>query len=105
MATVIDLFSRRILGNAMGAHHDAGLVVAALNMAAVTRDGDVVGVIWEYISANFANACARWRVRQSMGRVGSCFDYAVVEATFFTIDVEYVHRRPGRYTPHGESPG
>jgi transposase InsO family protein len=33
------LYSRRILGYAMGAHHDADLVVAALNMAAVTRGG------------------------------------------------------------------
>ncbi|WP_165949818.1 IS3 family transposase [Micromonospora sp. KC207] len=33
LATVIDLYSRRILGYAMGVHHDAGLVVAALNMA------------------------------------------------------------------------
>ncbi|GAA4574396.1 hypothetical protein GCM10023176_41370 [Micromonospora coerulea] len=32
LATVIDLYSRRILGYAMGAHHDTGLVVAALNM-------------------------------------------------------------------------
>jgi putative transposase len=44
----------------MGAHHDAGLVVAALNMAAVTRDGTVDGVIFhsdrdseEYTSADF----------------------------------------------------
>ena len=28
-----------------------------------------------------------------MGRVGSCFDNAVAEATFSTIKVEYVHRR------------
>jgi transposase InsO family protein len=46
LATVIDLYSRRILGYAMGEHHDAGLVVAALNMAAVTRGGDVAGVIF-----------------------------------------------------------
>ncbi|MGW0778325.1 DDE-type integrase/transposase/recombinase [Streptomyces sp. NPDC002835] len=45
-ATVIDLFSRRLLGYAMGAHHDADLVVAALNMAAATRGGDVRGVIF-----------------------------------------------------------
>ena len=102
LATVIDLYSRRILGYAMGAHHDAALVVAALNMAAVTRGGDVAGVIFhsdrgsEYTSADFANACARWRVRQSMGRVGSCFDNAVAEATFSTIKVEYVHRRQFR---------
>jgi putative transposase len=69
LATVIDLYSRRILGYAMGAHHDAGLVVAALNMAAVTRGGDIAAVIFhsdlgsEYTSADFAKACARWRVR------------------------------------------
>ncbi len=99
LATVIDLYSRRNLGYAMSAHHDAGLVVAALNMAAVTRGGNVEGVIFhsdrgsEYTSADFARACNRWKVRQSMGRVGSCFDNAVAEATFSTIKVEYVHRR------------
>jgi transposase InsO family protein len=102
LATVIDLYSRRILGYAMGDRHDAGLVVAALHMAAVTRGGDVAGVIFhsdrgsEYCSADFARACARWKVRQSMGRVGSCFDNAVAEATFSTIKVEYVHRRQFR---------
>jgi putative transposase len=63
LATVIDLYSRRILGYAMGEHHDAGLVVAVLNMAAVTRGG-LAGVIFhsdrrsEYTSADFARACA-----------------------------------------------
>jgi putative transposase len=76
LATVIDLYSRRILGYAMGDRHDAGLVVAALNMAAVTRGGQVAGVIFhsdrgsEYSSAEFAKACGRWDVRQSMGREG-----------------------------------
>lgn len=40
LATVIDLYSRRLLGYAMGNHHDADLVVATLNMAAATRGGD-----------------------------------------------------------------
>ena len=31
-----------------------------------------------------------------MGRVGSCFDNAVAEATFSTIKVEYVHRHQFR---------
>jgi transposase InsO family protein len=44
LATVIDLYSRRLLGYAMAAH-DADLVVASLNMAAATRGGDVRGVI------------------------------------------------------------
>ncbi len=46
LATVIDLFSRRLLGYAMGDRHDADLVVAVLNMAAATRGGDVRGVIF-----------------------------------------------------------
>ncbi|GGT34953.1 hypothetical protein GCM10010207_38840 [Streptomyces atratus] len=46
LATVIDLFSRRLLSYAMSAHHDADLVVAALNIAAATRSGDVRGVMF-----------------------------------------------------------
>lgn len=46
LATVLDLFSRRLLGYAMGAHHDAALVGASLKMAAATRGGDVDGVIF-----------------------------------------------------------
>ncbi|AJC60740.1 transposase [Streptomyces sp. 769] len=43
---MIDLFSRRLLGYAMGECHDAEPVVASLNMAAATRGGDVRGVIF-----------------------------------------------------------
>ncbi|MFD0289718.1 DDE-type integrase/transposase/recombinase [Streptomyces lutosisoli] len=46
LATVIGLLSRRLLGYAMGARHDAGLVVVALHMAAATRGGNVRGVIF-----------------------------------------------------------
>jgi putative transposase len=99
-ATVIDLFSRRLPGYAMGAHHDAELVVASLNMAAATRAGDVKGVIFhsdrgsqaEYCSRRFGRACRRWGVTRSMGRVGSCFDNAVSEAFNSVLKAEYVHR-------------
>ncbi|WP_405541098.1 IS3 family transposase [Streptomyces phaeochromogenes] len=98
LATVIDLFSRRLLGYAMGARLDAELVVAALHMAAATRGGDVRGVIFhtdrgsEYGSRRFRRACHRLGVFQSMGRVGSCFDNAVSEAFNSVLKVEYVHR-------------
>lgn len=98
LATVIDLFSRRLLGFAMGERHDAELVVASLQMAAVTRGGDVKGVIFhsdrgsEYVSRRFKRACRRLGVTQSMGRVGSCFDNAVSEAFNSVLKVEYVHR-------------
>ncbi|WP_329353066.1 IS3 family transposase [Streptomyces sp. NBC_01261] len=98
LATVVDLFSRRLLGYAMGARHDAELVVAALHMAAATRGGDVRGVIFhtvrgsEYVSRRFRRACRRLGVFQSMGRVGSCVDKAVSEAFNSVLKVEYVHR-------------
>ncbi|MFL4953234.1 IS3 family transposase [Streptomyces sp. MMS24-I31] len=98
LACVIDLFSRRLLGYAMGQRHDAELVVASLNMAAATRGGDVKGVIFhsdrgsEYHSRRFRRACRRLGVTQSMGRVGSCFDNAVSEAFHSVLEVEYVHR-------------
>ncbi|MGN9913929.1 IS3 family transposase [Phytohabitans sp. LJ34] len=99
LATVIDLFSRRLLGYAMGAHHDADLVVASLNMAAATRGGGVEGVIFhsdrgsEYTSEAYETACGRLGVLQSMGRVGSALDNAAAEAFNSTIKVEYIHRQ------------
>ncbi|MFF8423460.1 IS3 family transposase [Streptomyces sp. NPDC015680] len=98
LATVIDLFSRRLLGYAMGERHDAELVVASMNMAAATRGGDVKGVLFhsdrgsEYVSRRFKRACRRLGVTQSMGRVGSCFDNAVSEAFNSVLKVEYVYR-------------
>ncbi|MEV7325251.1 IS3 family transposase [Streptomyces sp. NPDC093970] len=98
LATVIDMFSRRLLGHATGTRHDAELVVASLDMAAATRGGDVKGVIFnsdcgsEYGSSRFRRACRRLGVTQSMGRVGSCFDNAVSEAFNSVLKIEYVHR-------------
>jgi transposase InsO family protein len=98
LATVIDLFSRRLLGYAMSEHHDAELVVASLNMAAATRGGHVDGVIFhsdrgsEYTSEAYEKACRRLGVLQSMGRVGSALDNAAAESFNSTIKVEYIHR-------------
>lgn len=97
-ASVIDLFSRRLLGYALGEHHDAGLVAAALQMAAATRGGGIDGVIFhgdrgsEYTSALFNALCARLGVVQSMGRVGSALDNAVSESFNSVLKVEFVHR-------------
>jgi putative transposase len=80
LAHVEDLASRRIPGFALSEHHDAEVAVAALQMAAAVRGGDIGGVIFhsdrgsEYSADLFETACRRLGVRQSMGRVGSCFD-------------------------------
>jgi transposase InsO family protein len=102
LATVLDLCSRRLLGYAMGDHHDAGLTEAALAMAVTARAGEgrsTPGVVFhsdrgsEYSAETFDAACRRLGVVQSMGRVGSALDNAAAEAVNSTIKVELVHRR------------
>jgi putative transposase len=99
LATVLDLFSRRLLGYAMSEHHDAQVAVASLQMAAAGRGGDIDGVVFhsdrgsEYTAEAYESACARMGVFQSMGRVGSALDNAAAEAFNSTIKVEYIHRQ------------
>ncbi|MFJ4008238.1 DDE-type integrase/transposase/recombinase [Streptomyces sp. NPDC090026] len=49
LATVLDAFSRRLLGYAMGEHHDAALVGASLKMATATRGGRKDGTIFHSV--------------------------------------------------------
>jgi putative transposase len=97
-ASVLDLFSRKCLGYAFSAHHDADVAEAALAMAIADRGGRVEGVIFhsdrggEYTADAFAAACTRQGMIQSMARVGSALDNAVSEAFNSTLKVEYVYR-------------
>ena len=98
LAHVEDLASRRIPGFALSEHHDAAVAVAALQMAAAVRGGDVEGVIFhsdrgsEYSADLFETACRRLGVRQSMGRVGSCFDNAASESFHSTLEFELLRK-------------
>ena len=100
LASVEDLYSRRVLGFATSERHPtAELAAAALNMAAATRGGEVAGVIFhtdrgsQYTSAGFAEACRRLGVTQSMGRTGSALDNAAAESFFSTLQHELISRR------------
>jgi putative transposase len=99
LASVLDLAARRIPGFAMSEHHDAALATGALQMAAAVRGGDVAGVIFhsdkgsEFTASDFAAACDRLGITQSMGRVGSCFDTAVIESWHSTLEWELLSRR------------
>ena len=102
LAVVLDLHSRRCVGFAMDAHHDAQLARAALCMAIAIRGGAVGGVIFhtdqggEYTGALFAQACARAGITQSMGRTGSALDNAVSESFNSTLEFELL--RGSRFT-------
>jgi putative transposase len=94
LASVVDLHSRRVVGFALGAQHDAALARAALCMAVAVRGGDVAGVILhtdqggEYTGGVFAGACRTTKVTQSMGRTGSALDNAAAESFHSTLEFE-----------------
>ena len=110
LATVIDLYSRRLLGAATGLHPDAELASSAIKMAVAARGGvDAVnGPNWRfeesqrvvfhtdrgstYTANSFTKLCRQMGVRQSMGRVGSCFDNAAAEAFFSSLEWEVLSR-------------
>jgi putative transposase len=96
LASVEDLFSRRVLGAATSAHHDAEVAVASLRMAAAVRGGRqvIAGVIFhsdqgsEYTAAAFTSAARELGIRQSMGRVASAVDNAAHESLHSTLEFE-----------------
>src|SRR4051812_48754640 len=100
LATVIDLYSRRLLGAATGLHPDAQLACDAITMAVAARGGarHIGGVIFHtdrgstYTADKFTALCRRLDIRQSMGRVGSCFDNAAAEAFFSSLEWEGLSR-------------
>ena len=94
LASVMDMASRRVLGFAVGEHHDAALAYGALAMAVAVRGGQVPGVILhtdqgsEYTAGLVRRAWERLGIRQSMGRPGSALDNAVIESWHSTVEFE-----------------
>lgn len=100
LATVLDLFSRKLLACPTSTHPDAELACDAIKIATTMRGGraKVDDVVFHtdrgstYTATCFTDLCARIGVRQSMGRVGSCFDNAAAEAFFSTLEHEVLSR-------------
>ena len=107
--SVLDMASRRVVGFALGAHHDAELAYAALSMAVAVRGGRdaIAGVILhtdqgsEYTAGRVRAACERLGIRQSMGRPGSALDNAVIESWHSTLEFEL--RRLERFATKAEA--
>lgn len=100
LATVMDLFSRRVVGFATSnSYPTAQLAQAAVDMAVATRGGDVTGVIFhtdkgtQYTAGDFARACDRLGITRSTGRVGCALDNAAAESFFSTLTHELIRKR------------
>jgi putative transposase len=96
LAIVLDAFSRRVVGWAMEDHLRTELVVAALQMAYRQRHPNEVihhsdhGC--QYTSVEFGKRCGEWNVRPSMGSVGDCFDNAMAESFFASLECECLEK-------------
>ena len=97
LAVVTDVFSRKVVGWAFGEQMTADLVIAALNMALLTRKPESVihhsDQGSQYTSLAFGQRCKAMGVRPSMGTVGDAYDNAMAESFFASLECELIERR------------
>jgi putative transposase len=97
LAVVLDVFTRKIVGWSMSANQNTGLVTNALHMALLRQRPNGVVVHHsdqgcQYTSYDFGRACRAAGVERSMGSVGDCFDNAMAESFFATLECELIDR-------------
>jgi transposase InsO family protein len=96
LAVLIDLHSRRVVGWAMSERNDEGLTLAALQVAIDQRQPEP-GLMHHsdrgatYASGAYQDALAKHGFTCSMSRKGNCWDNAVVESFFSSLDIECEH--------------
>jgi len=96
LAAVLDLFSRKIVGWSLDTHMREGLILDALNMAALNRDIDKNAIIHsdrgvQYRGNDYQEALQGYGLKSSMSRKGNCWDNAVMESFFSRLKVELIY--------------
>jgi transposase InsO family protein len=97
LATVIDLYSRKIVGWSMDDTMQTTLVNNALLMA-IRHRNPPKGLLWhtdrgsQYASTDHRKLCQKYEITQSMSRKGNCWDNAVAESFFHTLKTELVYQ-------------
>ena len=98
LATVMDLFSRKIVGWAMRDHMQVELASSALTMA-IRQQRPQAGLIHhsdrgvQYASQDYRAVLASGGITASMSRKANCYDNAPMESFFHTLKTELVHHR------------
>ena len=96
-ATVIDVFTREVVGYATADHMRTSLAIDAIDMA-VSAGRVNPGAVFhsdrgsQYTSTEFAAFLKTNDMRGSMGRTGVCWDNAMAESFFATLKKELIHR-------------
>ena len=97
LATVIDCYSKKVIGWSLADHMKTSLVVDAVTMA-VDAGGITDGCIFhsdrgtQYTSDEFRIFLRRRGMHPSVGRTGVCWDNAMAESFFGALKNELVHR-------------
>ncbi len=97
LATVIDCYSKMVIGYAMADHMRTSLVTDALDMARANH-GLVEGCIFhsdrgsQYTSNDLSTYLLNCNMRGSMGRTGVCWDNAMAESFFAALKNELIYR-------------
>lgn len=95
LVSVMDLYTRKIVGWAMGEQHDTALATAALDMA-IRRERPLPGLIVhsdrgsEFANARFHQRAAEAHLGLSMSSTGNCYDNASAESLFATVKLEAI---------------
>jgi len=97
LSTIIDCFSRRVIGWAMADHLRTELPLTALHMALARRNpsGTLIHHTdrgCQYTSEAYTNVLASHGVRSSLSRPGNCWDNAVAESFFSTLKLDLLYR-------------
>ena len=97
LATVIDCFSKMVVGWSMADHYKTPLIVSALDMAAGTIELADECIFHSdrgsnYTSYEFAKKLDSMGMRQSVGRTGVCWDNAMAESFFGALKNEWINR-------------
>ena len=106
LAVIIDAYSRRVVGWSMPNHLRKELVLDALEMALWNRR-PAPGLIHhadhgsQYTSLAFGRRCRKAGITPSMGSVGDCFDNAMAESFFASLECELIDS--SRWRTHTEA--
>ena len=98
LATVIDLFSRRVVGWSMDKNMDKHLVIRALLMAVYQRRPKQTVLVHsdqgsQYGSADYLAFMKEHNLTPSMSRRGNCHDNAVAESFFATFKKRVIRKK------------
>lgn len=98
-AAVMDAYSRKIVGWSIAGHMRTELVTDALGMAIVRRRPEPGGIVHsdhgsQYTSWAFGQRLRNAGLLASMGTIGDCYDNAMMESFWGTMQLEVLDRKP-----------